>query len=278
MIASFGAAIVCLGLAVLGMLVFTGTRFSTAWRRLRDFFTAADVEEDEEEVAEPEPVLQIGFDEPAPAEGLSGAPAARSPRPGRRPERRRRCCPRRRFPRRRPRSAFPTIREDLTEPDEAAPARRVGPDRTIETAQGPYQLPPIDLLREAPPSGADASDETQMREALERTLRTFGVDARVAGAHRGPTVTMYEVEVAAGTKVQQGPRRSSSDIAYALATPDVRISAPIPGRSAIGIEVPNKHRDFVMLGDILRSQRREGGDAPARGRRSARTSTAGRAW
>ena len=69
--------------------------------------------------------------------------------------------------------------------------------------------------------------------ALERTLRTFGVDARVAGAHRGPTVTMYEVEVASGTKVSK-VLQLSSDIAYALATPDVRIQAPIPGKSAIG--------------------------------------------
>ena len=91
-----------------------------------------------------------------------------------------------------------------------------------------------------------------MQAALERTLRTFGVDAQRHGAHRGPTVTMYEVEVAAGTKVNK-VLALSSDIAYALATPDVRIQAPIPGKSAIGIEVPNKHRDFVMLGDILRS-------------------------
>ena len=64
---------------------------------------------------------------------------------------------------------------------------------------------------------------------------------------------MYEVEVASGTKVNK-VLGLSSDIAYALATPDVRIIAPIPGKSAIGIEVPNKHRDFVMLGDILRSK------------------------
>src|SRR5437762_12849341 len=92
-----------------------------------------------------------------------------------------------------------------------------------------------------------------MQNALERTLQTSGVDAIVSAAHRGPTVTMYEVEVAAGTKVNK-VLGLSGDIAYALATPDVRIQAPIPGKSAIGVEVPNKHRDFVMLGDVLRSR------------------------
>ena len=74
---------------------------------------------------------------------------------------------------------------------------------------------------------------------------------------------MYEVEVAAGTKVNK-VLNLSSDIAYALATPDVRIIAPIPGRSAIGIEVPNTHRDFVMLGDILRSKAAKDGNPPLR--------------
>ncbi len=107
-------------------------------------------------------------------------------------------------------------------------------------------------MRTAPKSTNDGSHEAEVTQALGHTLTTFGVDARVVAAHRGPTVTMYEVEVAAGTKVNK-VLNLSSDIAYALATPDVRIIAPIPGRSAIGIEVPNRHRDFVMLGDILRS-------------------------
>src|SRR5205823_6209993 len=100
---------------------------------------------------------------------------------------------------------------------------------------------------------ADGLDEEHTMEALERTFRTFGVPARVPTAHRGPTVTLYEVEVEAGTKVNR-VLSLADDIAYALATPDVRIMAPIPGKSAIGVEVPNKVRDFVMLGDILRSK------------------------
>jgi S-DNA-T family DNA segregation ATPase FtsK/SpoIIIE len=143
--------------------------------------------------------------------------------------------------------------EDPEPPLEATAKGRGGRARTVSTSSGPYQLPPLDLLREAPPSTADGRHEEQVMEALERTLQTFGVDARVTGSHRGPTVTMYEVDIAAGTKVNK-VLALSSDIAYALATPDVRIIAPIPGKSAIGIEVPNQHRDFVMLGDILRSR------------------------
>ena len=134
----------------------------------------------------------------------------------------------------------------------ALPATSGSRSRTVKTPFGPYQLPPLDLFRTAPPSNADARAEKDTLAALERTLHTFGVDARVVGAHRGPTVTMYEVAVASGTKVQKVVGLSS-DISYALASPDVRIQAPIPGKSAIGIEVPNTHRDFVMVGDVLRS-------------------------
>jgi S-DNA-T family DNA segregation ATPase FtsK/SpoIIIE len=252
-ISPIGAAIVFLGLLVLGALIFTGTPIATAWSTLRDFFTAVDVdEEEEEEEADDEPV-QIGYaTEPLAAPkkerlkhlkeafGLA-APDDHQVVPV-------------------PDAAWGDSEQDDDSFDDlehdeqgvAAVRARRPRTRTVETAMGPYQLPPLDLLREAPPANADHADQTQMQEALERTLRNFGVDAHVTGAHRGPTVTMYEVEVAAGTKVNK-VLALSSDIAYALATPDVRIQAPIPGKSAIGIEVPNKHRDFVMLGDILRS-------------------------
>jgi S-DNA-T family DNA segregation ATPase FtsK/SpoIIIE len=243
-ISPIGAAIVCLGLTLLGLLIFTGTPIASAWANLRDFFTAADVEQEDA----------------APVQVVLEEPVAAKPKKERV---------------RHLKEAFGLVEpDDLLyvpdlEPAEAlvedwetedeyedvedeAPAARATRSRTVETADGPYQLPPLDLLREAPPSTVDGADQAQMHEALEQTLRNFGVDAHVTGAHRGPTVTMYEVEVAAGTKVNK-VLALSSDIAYALATPDVRIQAPIPGKSAIGIEVPNKHRDFVMLGDILRS-------------------------
>ncbi len=251
-ISPIGAAIVCLGLSLLGLLIFTGTPIASAWSHLHDFFTAADVEEvDEpkefvvEAPAAPKVKKQrvrhlkeaFGLVEPE-GDALVYVPDAELEADD---------------------DGWGAEDEDESEDEdededevETAAAVRRPRSRTVETADGPYQLPPLDLLREAPPSTVDGADQAQMHEALEQTLRNFGVDAHVTGAHRGPTVTMYEVEVAAGTKVNK-VLSLSSDIAYALATPDVRIQAPIPGKSAIGIEVPNKHRDFVMLGDILRS-------------------------
>jgi S-DNA-T family DNA segregation ATPase FtsK/SpoIIIE len=213
-----GSAIVCAGLAALGLLIFTGTPLSAVWTRVRDSFPAAEVEAEEEEQA-----------------------------------------PTTRLARRRARRRLDTEEElprvvDLREPEpelaEPEPVLHLEPP---SPRSGVYKLPPLDLLRAAPASSGSNLDEEHTVEALERTFRTFGVAARVPAAHRGPTVTLYEVEVEAGTKVNK-VLSLADDIAYALATPDVRIIAPIPGRSAIGVEVPNRVRDFVMLGDILRSK------------------------
>ena len=89
-------------------------------------------------------------------------------------------------------------------------------------------------------------------EVLEATMRQFGVDARLLGATVGPTVTRYELELAPGVKVNK-VTSLAKEIAYSMASHDVRILAPIPGRSAIGVEVPNKMRPIVTLGDILAS-------------------------
>jgi S-DNA-T family DNA segregation ATPase FtsK/SpoIIIE len=222
-ISRVGAAIVCTGFAFLGGLIFAGVPVSVVLERLRELRQTRQTRRERDPVgrrpaSRPSWNVAAIQDEPVvipdPAEGVED--------PG---------------------------YEEL-EPQEPATVSR---GRKVATDQGPYELPPIDLLRTAPPSTADGRHEEEVMEALERTLRTFGVDARVTAAHRGPTVTMYEVGIAAGTKVNK-VLALSSDIAYALATPDVRIIAPIPGKSAIGVEVPNKHRDFVMLGDILRSK------------------------
>ncbi|MGH2739920.1 MAG: DNA translocase FtsK [Actinomycetota bacterium] len=153
--------------------------------------------------------------------------------------------------RREPHPEPAAITQQMPEPDAASVAQKE-PALSGRPRNG-YQLPPLSLLRTAPPSGGTARDQQQIVSALERTLRNFGVAASIAGVTRGPTVTLYEVEVAAGTKVNK-VLGLADDIAYALATPDVRILAPIPGKSAIGIEVPNKVRDFVMLGDVLGSR------------------------
>jgi DNA segregation ATPase FtsK/SpoIIIE, S-DNA-T family len=117
-------------------------------------------------------------------------------------------------------------------------------------AGGAYTTPPESLLRQghARPVDPRRLDETQ--RVLERTLEQFEVDAKVPRYTRGPTVTRYEVELGPATKVAR-VIGLSHDIAYALASPDVRIIAPIPGKSAIGIEVPNRDRELVTLGDIL---------------------------
>ena len=115
---------------------------------------------------------------------------------------------------------------------------------------GDYALPPINLLDTSGATGADRRGLEQTAAELEASLRQHGVDARLTRIVPGPTVTRYEIELAAGVKVSR-VTTLAHDIAYALASPDVRILAPIPGRSAIGIEVPNRKRQIVTLGDIL---------------------------
>jgi S-DNA-T family DNA segregation ATPase FtsK/SpoIIIE len=119
-------------------------------------------------------------------------------------------------------------------------------------AGGAYTAPPPTLLRRGRSRPVDERRLDETAQILERTLDQFEVDAHVARYTRGPTVTRYEVELGPAVKVAR-VIGLSHDIAYALASPDVRIIAPIPGKSAIGIEVPNRDRELVTLGDIFDS-------------------------
>jgi S-DNA-T family DNA segregation ATPase FtsK/SpoIIIE len=115
-----------------------------------------------------------------------------------------------------------------------------------------YRLPSVELLSRGGDGRVSARTIDETTQVIEETLREFKVDASVTGFTAGPTVTRFEVELGAGVKVKS-VLSLANELKYALASGELRFLAPIPGRSAIGIEVPNRDRDLVTLGDILRS-------------------------
>ena len=131
--------------------------------------------------------------------------------------------------------------------------RKPEPTHPEPSSQAGYQLPPLDMLSlGGDDSAVNRRNLEQTGRELELTLGQHGVDAKLVRIVPGPTVTRYEIELAPGVKVSR-VTGLSHDIAYALAASEVRILAPIPGKSAIGVEVPNHHRRLIHLGDVLTS-------------------------
>ena len=155
-------------------------------------------------------------------------------------------------------SATRDVREDVgddgeAEPDPVASLTPMGEKRggVTESEEIDYRTPNAEkvLERGAPDKGPDKKDHEEVARTLLEALGHFGVEARIVGTVTGPHVSRYELKLAPGTKVSK-ITQLKDDLAYALASTDIRILAPIPGKQAVGVEVPNQRRRLVRLGDI----------------------------
>ena len=240
-IGDWGATVVLVALLVLALVLFTGVTLRRAagvvatvavdvWRALIP-----------EEAEEPTASRPDGSAPPAPGRPpalfdqalLSGAPE--EPEEAEEPEAVDE-------PDRLPATGFEPV---------ATSAEPIGAER--HTTADEWRLPPVKMLGRSKQHQLDRGAVAAAGRALVEALEAHGVATRLVGSTVGPTVTRFELELGPGVKVAR-VTSLAKDIAYAMASPDVRILAPIPGKSAIGVEVPNRRRQLVTLGDVLASE------------------------
>jgi DNA segregation ATPase FtsK/SpoIIIE, S-DNA-T family len=216
--------VVLVGALLIGVVLATGTRLAEVWDRGRELFERA---EPDPEALRPRAKRQLAPGaKTLPLEDLDAELVAAAP-----------VAPRSR-------------RADPEAERRTIPVQRASVPRKDTS----FELPSLGMLRVSPVNAAAsrASDKELKTTAglIESTLATFDIPARVEDWIAGPTVTLFEIKIAKGVKVNR-VTALSDDLALALATPTVRVLAPIPGKSLIGIEVPNEHRSTVTLGDVL---------------------------
>ncbi|HQZ10779.1 MAG TPA: DNA translocase FtsK 4TM domain-containing protein [Ornithinibacter sp.] len=266
----YGTVPLLLLLGLFGLLVITATPLHQVPERLRETLDrlTGHHRDDTDEVAAPAPRRRrsradLEADGTLPGDEAFEQAAVVDPVTGKR------LRPGQRRPAAAPASAAGSTRPAATTPATAAPRAPVVEKVTLEappTTPLPqrveqlslagdvtYTLPDNALLEPGSPHKARSAANDAIVEALTTVLDQFEIDAQVTGFSRGPTVTRYEVELGPGIKVER-VTALSKNIAYAVASADVRILSPIPGKSAIGIEIPNTDREKVSLGDVLRSQ------------------------